>query len=306
MTIGVATTTVSYKCNGREELAWLIEAEEMIEHAREAGHDLKWFVALEQDARGDEPFQILLEEMDEMLPDYTVWRYSLDDNDDVIDTHNRLIRICMGRNLCQDWATRDPNMSHLLFLDSDTTPEADCIPKLLALNVPVAGGLVPVYGGLMDGPGIVPFERAAQYVDDVQEGEPLVPSETVLARIIRNRSAFPRDASGDILLKEEEDFVFANPFIPMPEGWPEDARVKEHWNTAGFLLVRRDAFTRVAWNYDPDSGNSDDPAFQRNCAEMFGHQTFVRHDVLGHHVPGAVGAEQSHSEESRRVVRDES
>lgn len=291
MTIGIATTTTAYKCNGREELAWLMNAEEMQDEVVE---NLRWFVALEQDARGDEPFLALLEEMDEQLPNYTVWRYRYDDGSDEYTTQNRLARICAGRNMAQEWAVRDLNMDHLLFLDSDITPEGDCLPKLRELRQPVVGGHVPVYG--MHGVAIKPYTRPAD--NGVQPPYDEHPEQHVLARIIEDPKVFPSYEWETH--KAQEDFVFAHPFIEKPEGWPDDADVQEHWNTAGFLLLGRKVFSRIAWNYDPDAGNSDDPAFQRNCAEMFGHQTWVRHDVTGHHVPGAAGCE---SHPNREYVR---
>lgn len=292
MTIGVATTTVAWKCNGREELAWLLNAEEMEEIANDAGHDLKWFVALEQDARGDAPFEMLLDELCGLGLHHTVWRFQYDDGADEYTTQNRLARICAGRNMAQEWAVRQIDMSHLLFLDSDITPEGDCIPKLLELQQPVVGGHVPIYA--LHGPGISPYTRPSDNGSEPPYDEH--DEQHVLARIIEDPS--PRLSMEDH--QAQENFVFAHPFEEKPDGWPDDAEVQEHWNTAGFLLLERKVFSRVAWNYDPDAGNSDDPAFQRNCAEMFGHQTWVRHDVTGHHVPGAAGCE---SHPNREVVR---
>lgn len=66
------------------------------------------------------------------------------------------------------------------------------------------------------------------------------------------------------------------------------ADVRRHWNTAGSLLVRRDVFRRVPWRWDPDAGDTDDPATQHEM-ERLGWPTLVRHDVICRHNPEQIG-----------------
>lgn len=81
---------------------------------------------------------------------------------------------------------------------------------------------------------------------------------------------------------EPEDF-----FGTVPEG----AEVQQHWNTAGFLLVRRKVFTNLAWHYNLDTGCTDDPTFQGDAVKLGFGQTWVRHDVNGSHVEPLVPVE---------------
>jgi hypothetical protein len=64
--------------------------------------------------------------------------------------------------------------------------------------------------------------------------------------------------------------------------------VRIHWTTAGSLMVSRDLFRRVPWRYDPDAGETDDPATQSELARL-GWPTLVRHDVVCKHHPEAIG-----------------
>lgn len=62
----------------------------------------------------------------------------------------RFAPIAMGRNMTLDWAISmtwfDPNTSHLLFVDSDVRPHPGGLEKLLALQKPITGGVVPGRG----------------------------------------------------------------------------------------------------------------------------------------------------------------
>ncbi len=60
--------------------------------------------------------------------------------------------------------------------------------------------------------------------------------------------------------------------------------IQEHWNTAGFLLVRRDAMSAVWWGWDRDRGMSDDPFYQDAQTRLGFGRTWVRKDVVGMHI----------------------
>lgn len=140
--IVVGTTTVAWK-QGETGLCWLETAEEMVEDAKRAGHDLTFFVALELDGRGQAPFADLLARLEGLQSD--IWTFTLDDGATEIDSNNRLPRICAGRNFVQDYAMRI-GASRVLFLDTDTRVPGDCISKLLEVEWPMVGGEVPQYG----------------------------------------------------------------------------------------------------------------------------------------------------------------
>lgn len=135
--IVVGATTVAWKCDGTEELAWLTHAEQMATTA-----DVRFVATLEQDARGDIPFQALLDRLDSLGGD--VWRYRYDDQAETITAKNRIRRICAGRNMLVDYAI-DAKAEWILHLDTDLTPDPDCIPKLLEVDWPIVGGDVPSY-----------------------------------------------------------------------------------------------------------------------------------------------------------------
>ena len=58
---------------------------------------------------------------------------------------SRLVPITTARNMCIDFAMV-MQASHLLFVDADVIPPKDVIPKLLELDHPIVGGLVPGRG----------------------------------------------------------------------------------------------------------------------------------------------------------------
>lgn len=119
--------------------AWLRNAE-----ALEASHDeVRYFAALQVDARGIDPFLPLLERLGEVGGEH--WTYSLDDGRTEVTTANRLRHITMGQNLVTDYCASNPECSHLLFLAADLEPDPDTIPKLLEMNWPIVGGHTPTY-----------------------------------------------------------------------------------------------------------------------------------------------------------------
>lgn len=269
MKIAVCTTIASWKCTGTEEMAWVRQAEFMQDACEDAGHTIKFFAALEQDDRDDAPFKAIIHRL-EQLDDATVWRYRYDDGADEINSDNRLHRICTGRNMAQEFAVRDPEVTHILFMDSDIMPDPDLILRLLELDHPVVGATV-VWSG------------SGQVVYSHLDGQKLEPGEQF--------------GVGDL---------GASGFVPETStGWvPEGADVRVHWNSAGCLLVERDVFRCVQWHRDPDAGLSDDPAYQRETARQFG-PTWVRHDVTVQHVPMAMVPVEQRTNYDKKVYRDE-
>jgi len=238
--IVVGTTCAPWKCNGRGELAWLDNAEDMIADAKGAGHELDFFAALEVDGRGLTPYKQLQHRLILDL-DGNFWTFSLDDEAEIVESSNRLVRICMGRNLVTEYAMAQ-GASHILFLDTDTRVPGDSISKLLEVDHPVVGGNVGAY--CMSGPVVLDDRGRAKH----------------------------------------------------------KFRVEEHWNTAGFLLVRREVFKVLRWRWSIDDGMTDDPAYQGDQQVWGFGQTWVRKDVQGEHVEPLVPVEER-DEEARRIHR---
>lgn len=119
---------------------WLKNAEAMQKSVD--GHEVRFFVAIQVDARGLEPFAALLDRLKEVNGEYIV--YSLDDKRTNVTTTNRLRHITMGQNIvtdycCATWA------SYLLFMAADCCPPPDALPKLLEVKHPIVGGEVTTY-----------------------------------------------------------------------------------------------------------------------------------------------------------------
>lgn len=145
MSVVVATTLTHFAMGDPDTWSsWLINAE-----AIRASHpDVRYFAAIETDARGEEPFRPLCDRLSGMDGDW--WTFSLDDGRSEVTTANRLRHITLGQNIATDYALSDPACTHLLFLAADLEPPPDTLPKLLELDHPLVGGHVPTY--CLDGP----------------------------------------------------------------------------------------------------------------------------------------------------------
>lgn len=73
------------------------------------------------------------------------------------------------------------------------------------------------------------------------------------------------------------------PAYLFPQSWD----VREHMNTAGCLLVRRDVFRALRWRWDGEAGMTDDPCYHAD-AKLLGHPTYVRHDTQCLHYPAVL------------------
>lgn len=136
--IVVATTLAAFVMDQPDTWsAWLRNAE-----ALKSSHpDVRYFAAIETDARGTEPFGPLLAHPH--LDDH--WTFTLDDGRTEVTTANRLRHITMGQNLATDYALSHPDCTHLLFLAADLEPPPETLTKLLELDHPLVGGHVPTY-----------------------------------------------------------------------------------------------------------------------------------------------------------------
>lgn len=241
--IVVASTIAPWKAGSPEggDVAWMKNIVPMVEQSPEP---VTLFLALETDNRDvTTVYRNLLTEVGRVdgelggvpssldkHPNYAgfvIWRFQINDGATEVDSGNRLVRICTGRNLAHEFAMRERDASHILFLDTDIeVQDADCIGKLLEVGRPTVGGHVPNYG------------------------------------------------------------------LTGPEVPGSDGKLQRHWNTAGFLMLNRDAFRAVRWGYDLDKGLTDDPWTQGQLVKLGFPETVVRHDVIGVHVEALVPVEQ--------------
>lgn len=68
--------------------------------------------------------------------------------------------------------------------------------------------------------------------------------------------------------------------------------LREHWTTAGFMLVRRDVFRHLRWRWDLEIESTDDPCFQADAKNFGWGESWVRHDVIGDHVEPLISVEE--------------
>jgi hypothetical protein len=146
----VGTTVPTFKAVAGEDTQWLESAERLVENARSCGFStVHFFAAIEHDGRQLKPFARLLARMKAVGgidgATATYWTFSICDHSLTIDDHNRLIRICTGRNLIHEFALRSGEVTHALFLDSDMTVPGDSVSKLKEMDYPIVGGNVPSY-----------------------------------------------------------------------------------------------------------------------------------------------------------------
>jgi hypothetical protein len=147
----VASILVAHKLDEGYALKWLDHAEAM-RTTHPPGVD--WFLAVEVDGRGLDPFKGVLTRLDELGGG--VWSYQIDKAPRSgepweVTSRDRFIRIATGRNLAIEYALNGGH-THILWLDSDTEPTPDCIPKLLEVARPLVYGHVPSY--CLDGPRV--------------------------------------------------------------------------------------------------------------------------------------------------------
>jgi hypothetical protein len=134
----VATTLAAFAMDQPDTWgAWLYTAEELAQTA-----DVRFFAALETDARGRDPFAPLLRRLRELNGAH--WTFSLDDGRTEVTTANRLRHLTMGQNLASEYAT-SRGFDWLLFCAADCAPPADVLPKLWELNEPLCGPEIPTY-----------------------------------------------------------------------------------------------------------------------------------------------------------------
>lgn len=141
--------------------SWMRNAEQVKEHYARFGDwaNVKYFAAIQVDARGIEPFAPFLERLGQI--DGMFWTYSLDDGRTEVTTRNRLRHIVVGQNLCNDFSMSIPQCSHMLFMAADCMPPDDVIPKMLEMDHPLCAPYIRTYG--LRGPRV---EKYPYHVED--------------------------------------------------------------------------------------------------------------------------------------------
>jgi len=119
--------------------AWIRNIDEIRSYS---DHVIIPFAALEIDARGIEPFQPLIDRLEEIGGQY--WTYSLDDGRTEVTTKNRLRHITTGQNLVTDFAV-STHADWLLFQAADCMAPDDIIPRMLEMEYPLVAPYISTY-----------------------------------------------------------------------------------------------------------------------------------------------------------------
>jgi hypothetical protein len=169
----VGTTLAAFVMDKQETWSsWLNNSEQIINSHPE----VLYFAAIEVDKRGIAPFEPLIKRLAELNGDY--YTYSLDDRREQVTGDNRISHITTGRNIVHDYAT-GRRASHILFLDADTTPDPNTLPKLLEMEHPLVGGEVGTY--CLSGPRVDKYPYPVE--EHMNTAGYLLVADTVFRRI---------------------------------------------------------------------------------------------------------------------------
>jgi hypothetical protein len=230
--IVIGTTLAAYKMSGADWHswgAWLANAEAV---KASVDDNVRYFAALETDARGLVPFEPLLRRLDEIDGDY--WSFSYDDRATVIDTANRLRRICAGQNMVGEWAS-EMRASHCLFLASDTQCRDDVLPRLLELKAPVAACHIPTYCLGVDRPLITDYAARGWDVRSHMESAACMMLRRDVFIRIKWHCDIDRNFSDDPAMHADVTELLGVPVLSrhdvLATHWPESVPAIEHRHT---------------------------------------------------------------------------
>lgn len=134
----IGTPLVGWKCDRGEDNIWLRDSHAIAQKFPDA----VFFAALELDHRGLEPFQRLIEALQQVEGIY--WTYTINDGETQVTSENRWIRIEAGRNLVREYAQRG-RFDAVLYVDSDINLTVEMIEKMFEVDHPLVGINVPEY-----------------------------------------------------------------------------------------------------------------------------------------------------------------
>jgi hypothetical protein len=145
--IVVGTTLAAFVMDQEDSWgSWMKNAEAVREEYQRFGNfsDVKYFAAIQIDARGIEPFKPFIEKLESIGGEY--WTYSLDDGRTKVNMFNRLRHITVGQNIVVDYAQSHADCTHLLFMAADCMPPDDIMPRMLEMNHPLVAPYITTYG----------------------------------------------------------------------------------------------------------------------------------------------------------------
>lgn len=155
--IVVGTTLAAFVMDQKDSWgSWMKNAEAVRQEYQRFGNfsDVKYFAAIQIDARGIEPFKPFIEKLESIGGEY--WTYSLDDGRTKVNMFNRLRHITVGQNIVVDYSQSHPDCTHLLFMAADCMPPDDIMPRMLEMNHPLVAPYITTYG--LRGPKVDKYE----------------------------------------------------------------------------------------------------------------------------------------------------
>lgn len=229
----------------------LAESQSWLTHASAwAEQGHEFFAALQVGHGHDGAFDPLCGRLAEL--DATVWTFSIDDGADTITSNGRLLGICTGRNMAHEYMNRSPWFTHLLFLDSDVEPPIDGIEKLLEVDWPVVAGRIGTY--CMERPKLT-YEHVQDDYWKLLGSDHLGPWNTPTTK----------------------------------KRFPDDADVREGWQSAGCWMLQRLAVNRIRWGTDLSAGVTDDPWTADLAVRVGLGPIWQRYDCVATHWPQSIG-----------------
>jgi hypothetical protein len=144
----VGTTIAPYILDKEREYwdRWFFNANEIKARTKEVfDHDVRYFAAIEVDARGLQPYHDagFLDALKKIGGGF--WTFSFNDGSTEYKTSNRVVRITMGQNIVSHYAM-EMGAEHLCFLAADCGIPDDGINAMLEIKWPLCGLDVPTYG----------------------------------------------------------------------------------------------------------------------------------------------------------------
>lgn len=168
----IGTPLVGWKVAKNEHKHWISD----IANIKQKFSNVKFFAALEVDSRGISEYGSFIDEMKSEGIDF--WTYMINDNESIVNSQNRWVRIETGRNLVREYAQRlrrvEPphwggDVSQLawttydavLYVDSDMGLTCEILEKMLEIDHYMVSVDVPIY--CLSGPIVSDSPRVEEH-----------------------------------------------------------------------------------------------------------------------------------------------
>lgn len=142
----VGTTLAAFVMDQEDAWSsWMKNAELVKEEYKNfSGNDnIKYFAAIQLDARGIDVFKPFIERLESIGGEY--WTFMLDDGRTNVDMKNRWRHIVFGQNVIFEYAQANKDCTHLLVSGADCMPPNNIMEKMLEMNHPIVAPYISTY-----------------------------------------------------------------------------------------------------------------------------------------------------------------